>query len=107
MTIQPQLFTDSEMEQAPKPKASRRGGSSNPIVFHDYEGFVAKFADKPKTTDDCYAVNGTDSEAFKTMKFPQSVTACCEPRRAVNPSWPNFSWQMVYLASSTLSIAGA
>ena len=31
-----------------------RGGSKNPIVFHDYESFVAKFKDNPKTTDDCY-----------------------------------------------------
>lgn len=30
------------------------GGSQNPIVFRDYESFVAKFADTPKTTDDCY-----------------------------------------------------
>lgn len=32
---------------------TRRGGSQNPIVFHDYESFIAKFADNPKTTDDC------------------------------------------------------
>lgn len=30
------------------------GNSQNPIVFNDYESFVAKFTDKPKTTDDCY-----------------------------------------------------
>ena len=31
------------------------GGSQNPIVFHDYESFVAKFAEgNAKTTDDCY-----------------------------------------------------
>lgn len=35
-----------------RPKPS--GGSSNPIVFRDYESFVAKFSDYPKTTDDCY-----------------------------------------------------
>ena len=35
-----------------RPKPS--GGSANPIVFRDYESFVAKFADNPKTTDDCY-----------------------------------------------------
>lgn len=30
------------------------GGSQNPIVFKDYDSFLAKFADNPKTTDDCY-----------------------------------------------------
>lgn len=35
-------------------KHKQRGSSHNPIVFHDYESFVAKFADLPKTTDDCY-----------------------------------------------------
>ncbi len=38
--------------QPNRPKPS--GGSSNPIVFRDYESFVAKFSDNPKTTDDCY-----------------------------------------------------
>lgn len=36
-------------------KPSRpRGGSRNPIVFHDYESYVAKFRDKEKTTDDTF-----------------------------------------------------
>ena len=30
------------------------GESANPIVFRDYESFVAKFQDKEKTTDDTY-----------------------------------------------------
>ena len=36
-----------------KPK-KLKGGSQNPIVFHDYESFVAKFQNKEKTTDDTY-----------------------------------------------------
>ena len=31
-----------------------KGGSQNPIVFHDYESYIAKFKDKPKTTDDTF-----------------------------------------------------
>lgn len=31
-----------------------KGNSQNPIVFHDYESYVAKFQDKEKTTDDTY-----------------------------------------------------
>lgn len=40
-----------------------RGGSQNPIVFRDYESFVAKFADNPKTTDDCY----TPQDVFEAV----------------------------------------
>ena len=35
-------------------RPTHNGGSGNPIVYHDYESFIAKFADNPKTTDDCY-----------------------------------------------------
>lgn len=34
-------------------KKRRGGGSSNPIVFHDYESFIAKFTDNPRNTDEC------------------------------------------------------
>lgn len=37
-----------------KRKKIHNGGSNNPIVFHDYESYVAKFQDKEKTTDDTY-----------------------------------------------------
>ena len=40
-------------EESTKPKR-QAGGSGNPIVFHDYESYVAKFTDKEKTTDDTY-----------------------------------------------------
>lgn len=35
-------------------RRSPSGGSNNPIVFHDYESYVAKFQNKKKTTDDTY-----------------------------------------------------
>ena len=45
------LFGEEQIER-PKPKRPR--GSQSSIVFHDYESFLAKFADNPKTTDDCF-----------------------------------------------------
>lgn len=45
------LFGDEAERPAPK---KRSGRSANPIIFRDYESFVAKFSDTPKTTDDCY-----------------------------------------------------
>lgn len=47
------LFQDADIPRPPRPKP-RLGGSQNSIVFHDYDSFVAKFADNPKTTDDCF-----------------------------------------------------
>ena len=35
-------------------KQRLKGGSQNPIVFHDYESYIAKFQEKEKTTDDTY-----------------------------------------------------
>lgn len=49
--IQQTLF---DVEACKKPLKRGTGGSANPIIFHDYEGFIAKFTDKPKTTDECY-----------------------------------------------------
>lgn len=46
-----ELFNLEELK--PK-KRVRSGGSSNPIIFRDYESYVAKFADNPKTTDDTF-----------------------------------------------------
>lgn len=36
------------------PKKKMLGGSRNPIVFNDYDAFLAKFTDNPKTTDECW-----------------------------------------------------
>lgn len=56
------LFGDEDIPQPPKPKG-RNGGSGNPVVFHDYESFLAKFADNPKTTDDCF----TPQDVFEAV----------------------------------------
>lgn len=47
-----QLELFEEPKETKKPKF--KGGSNNPIIFNDYEAFVAKFTEAPKTTDDCY-----------------------------------------------------
>lgn len=45
----------TSVPDAPKPmETARCGRSRNPIVFHDYESYIAKFRDLPKTTDDTY-----------------------------------------------------
>ena len=47
------MFVDSQ-QQGTTVRKRPTGGSQNPIVFHDYESYVAKFQDKEKTTDDTY-----------------------------------------------------
>lgn len=49
--VQLSLF-DDEVEEIKRP--TPKGGSNNPIVFRDYESYIAKFANLPKTTDDTY-----------------------------------------------------
>ena len=53
MAEQLHIFDDELLRpQAKRPK--RSGGSSNPIIFRDYESFIAKFTYTPKTTDECF-----------------------------------------------------
>ena len=47
------MFKEMDSGSAPV-KQRPKGGSNNPIVFHDYESYVAKFQNKEKTTDDTY-----------------------------------------------------
>ena len=52
---QKQLTLFGEEVARPQVKRPARVGSQNPIIFHDYESYVAKFQDNgPKTTDDTY-----------------------------------------------------
>lgn len=46
------LFGDDDLINKRVVRAS--GGSGNPIIFRDYESYIAKFADKEKTTDDTF-----------------------------------------------------
>ena len=47
------LFDDEEIRPKPK-RPQRSGGSANPIVFKDYDSYVAKFTEKERTTDDTF-----------------------------------------------------
>ena len=47
------LFSEEEFKVFERKKVGT-GGSGNPLVFHDYESFIAKFTENPKTTDECW-----------------------------------------------------
>ena len=48
------LFSDMEESHVKVNRPKVAGGSQNPIVFRDYESFISKFTEKPKTTDECW-----------------------------------------------------
>ena len=54
------LFEENENTQK---KKRRNGGSRNPIVFNDYESFIRKFTENPKTTDECW----TPKDVFEAV----------------------------------------
>ena len=63
------LFAEHEIER-PKPKRPS-GGSNNPIVFKDYEAFLAKFQNQDKTTDDTY----TPKDVYEAIvKYVGTIT---------------------------------
>lgn len=67
-----------------KRKKIYNGGSNNPIVFHDYESFVTKFKDNPKTTDDCY----TPQDVYEAVvKYVGTITDL-EGKEVLRPFFP-------------------
>ena len=53
MSEQLHIFDDDQLRpEVRRPK--RSCGSANPIIFRDYESFIAKFTENPKTTDECW-----------------------------------------------------
>lgn len=53
MIEQLNIFNDDQLRPDVK-RLKRTGGSANPIVFRDYESFISKLMDNPKTTDECW-----------------------------------------------------
>ena len=83
-----QLFdTDEYRPEVKRPR--RDGGSGNPIVFHDYESFVAKFKDNPKTTDDCY----TPPEVYDAVLGYCVERFGVDPAKAVRPFYPGGDYE--------------
>lgn len=60
------------------------GGSGNPIVFHDYESYVAKFQNKEKTTDDTY----TPRDVYEAvLEYVRSIYPM-EGKEVLRPFYP-------------------
>lgn len=66
-----------------------RGGSRNPIVFNDYESFVAKFADGPHTTDDCY----TPRDVYEAVVQYVSEVYPLDGKQILRPFYPGGDYE--------------
>ena len=78
-----QLTIFGDLEDA-APRKKRNGGSQNPIVFHDYESFIAKFTDKPRTTDECW----TPQDVYEAVVDYVGTLIDMEGRDVLRPFYP-------------------
>lgn len=70
-------------------KQSLKGGSQNPIVFHDYESYIAKFQDKEKTTDDTY----TPPDVYEAvLNYVRSIYPM-EGKKVLRPFYPGGDYE--------------
>ena len=66
-----------------------KGGSQNPIVFHDYESYVAKFQNKEKTTDDTY----TPADVYEAvLAYVRSIYPM-EGKEILRPFYPGGDYE--------------
>lgn len=82
------LFGEEDIPQPPRPKG-RSGGSGNPIVFHDYEAYLAKFADGPKTTDDTF----TPRDVFEAVVEYVSSVYDMSDKVILRPFYPGGDYE--------------
>lgn len=79
------LFGDEVMAScATVARKVRSGGSSNPIVFRDYDSFMAKFADNPKTTDECW----TPEDVYNAVVEYVGTITDMSGRQILRPFYP-------------------
>lgn len=87
MEQQLDLFGNEQIER-PKPKRPT-GGSSNPIVFHDYESYVAKFTENPKTTDDTFTPRDVYEAVLKYVGEVVDLTG----KQILRPFYPGGDYE--------------
>ncbi|MBQ8097222.1 MAG: chromosome partitioning protein ParB [Prevotella sp.] len=66
-----------------------KGGSSNPIVFHDYELFIKKFTERPKTTDECW----TPPDVYDAVLRYVGTLISLEGRDILRPFYPGGDYE--------------
>ena len=61
----------------------------NPIVFHDYEGFLAKFKENPKTTDECW----TPKDVYEAVLKYVGEIYPLEGKQILRPFYPGGDYE--------------
>lgn len=90
MTDIRQLTLFPEEATRPKPRRPKpTGGSNNPIVFHDYESYIAKFQGKEKTTDDTY----TPQDVFEAVVKYVGEVYPLEGKEILRPFYPGGDYE--------------
>ena len=87
MSKQLNLFNDEEI--APSKRKTHLGGSNSGIVFRDYESFLAKFTDNPKTTDDCY----TPKDVYEAVVKYVSTVVDMTDKVILRPFFPGGDYE--------------
>lgn len=66
-----------------------RGGFSRSVVYHDYESFVKKFSDSPKTTDDCY----TPQDVYEAVVAYVDTICPLKGKQILRPFFPGGDYE--------------
>lgn len=77
------------MEVKSKKRVNRNGGSRNPIVFNDYESFLAKFKENPKTTDECW----TPKDVYEAVLKYVGEVYPLEGKQILRPFYPGGDYE--------------
>ena len=78
-------YGEQETPNVRRPK----GNSQNPIVFHDYESYVAKFQNNGKTTDDTY----TPKDVYEAvLDYVRSIYPM-EGKEVLRPFYPGGDYE--------------
>ena len=82
------IWQDFGKQETPNVRRSK-GGSQNPIVFHDYESYVAKFQNNEKTTDDTY----TPKDIYEAvLDYVRSIYPM-EGKEVLRPFYPGGDYE--------------
>ena len=80
-----QDYGEQETPNVRRPK----GNSQNPIVFHDYESYIAKFQNNEKTTDDTY----TPKDIYEAvLDYVRSIYPM-EGKEVLRPFYPGGDYE--------------
>ena len=66
-----------------------KGGSHNPIVFNDYESFIKKFTENPKTTDECW----TPQDVWEAVRDYVGTIYPLEGKQVLRPFYPGGDYE--------------